>query len=71
MKMEFVEKELKSWGEIIITTSGGEKFEIHMGDTEFDYENRVIRLKSSNAHYVIEGDSVESITKHYGHPDDD
>ncbi len=70
MKMVFVEKELKSWGEIIIKTSGGSQFEIHVGDTEFDYDNRVIRLKSANALYVIEGDSVESITKHYGHPDD-
>jgi len=66
--MEFVEQELKSWGEIIIKTSGGTEFEIHLGDTEFDYDNRVIRLKSANAHYVIDGDAVESITKHYGHP---
>ena len=70
MKMEFVEKELKSWGEIIITTSGGQKFEIHWATRSSTTTNRVIRLKSANALYVIEGDSVESITKHYGHPDD-
>jgi len=70
VKMEFVEKELKAWGEILVTTSGGQHFEIHLGDTEFDYENRVIRLKAPNAHHVIEGDSIETITKHYGHKDD-
>lgn len=65
--MEFVQKELKQWGEMLITTSGGQNFEIHLGDTEFDMENRMIRLKAPTAHFVIDGDSVESIQKHYGH----
>ncbi len=69
MKMEFVEKELKGWGEIMIVTSAGQKFEIHIGDTEFDYDERVIRLKTPNSLFVIDGDSVESIEKHYGHLD--
>ena len=67
--MEFVEKELKGWGEIMIVTSAGQKFEIHIGDTEFDYDERVIRLKTPNSLFVIDGDSVESIEKHYGHLD--
>ncbi|MBP2019022.1 hypothetical protein J2Z79_002438 [Symbiobacterium terraclitae] len=71
MKMEFVQRELQAWGEILITTSGGQHLELHIGDTEFDTENRVIRLKSSNALFVIDGDSVEMIQKHYGHLDDD
>lgn len=70
MKMELVEQQLKEWGEIMIRTASGSTFEMHLGDTEFDKENRVIRLKSSDALYVIDGDSVESITKHYGHMDD-
>jgi len=69
VKMEFVEKELKAWGELLIVTSAGQHFEIHIGDTEFDTENRVIRLKSPTAYYVIDGDSVEVIQKHYGHAD--
>ncbi|MEW8977436.1 MAG: hypothetical protein AB2385_03440 [Symbiobacterium sp.] len=71
MKMELVEQELRTWGEILITTSGGQHFEIHLGDTEFDRENRVIRLKSPQALFVIDGDSVETIQKHYGHLDND
>lgn len=67
MEMEFVEQQLKEWGELIITTAGGSTFELHLGDTEFDLENRVIQLKAPDARYVIDGDSVESITKHYGH----
>lgn len=69
MKMEFVQKELQAWGEIIIITASGAKFELHLGDTEFDTEERVIRLKSSSSRYVIDGDSVEIIEKHLGHAD--
>jgi len=69
MKMELVEKHLKEWGEIIVSTSGGATFELHVGDTEFDKENRLIRLKSANARYVIDGDSIETIMMHFGHRD--
>jgi len=67
MKMEAVQKELQHWGELLIATSGGQHFEIHLGDTEFDFQNRVIRLRAPNAHFVIDGDSVEVIQMHYGH----
>lgn len=69
MKMEFVEQQLKEWGEIMIHTDAGATFELHLGDTKFDYDNRVIYLKSSGSLFVIDGDRVESITKHYGHRD--
>lgn len=69
MKMEFVEEQLKEWGEIIIHTAGGSTFELHMGDTKFDYDKRMIHLKASDAQFVIDGDEVEAITKHYGHRD--
>lgn len=68
MKMEDVQNELKRWGELIVTTAAGERYEIHLGDTEFDTHARMIRLKSPEAEYTIHGDSVESVTKHYGHP---
>lgn len=68
MKMEAVQNELKGWGEIMITTAGGDSYEIHLGDTEFDFQARVIKLKTPHSDFVIEGDSVESIQKHYGHP---
>ena len=67
MKMEAVKKELAQWGELIISTSGGEKYEIHLGDTTFDTESRTIRLTTPAALFLIDGDSVESIEKHYGH----
>lgn len=67
MKMESVKKELEDWGEIIITTSSGEKYEIHLGDTAFDAESRTIKLTTPTALFIIDGDSVESIEKHYGH----
>jgi len=67
MKMEAVQQELQRWGELLIHTSAGEEYEIHLGDTEFDLQNRVIRLKSPHADFVIAGDSIESIQKHYGH----
>jgi hypothetical protein len=68
MKMEAVQQELQSWGELLITTAAGESFEIHLGDTEFDSQARVLRLKTPHAEFVIAGDSVESVQKHYGHP---
>ena len=71
MKMEFVEQQLKEWGEIIIYTAGGATFELHLGDTKFDYDNRVIHLKAPDSLFVIDGDAVESVTKHYGHRNGD
>lgn len=68
MKMEAVFEELRRWGEIMITTDAGETYEIHLGDTEFDLSERVIRLKTPSSDFVIAGDSVASIQKHYGHP---
>ena len=68
MKMEAVLEELRNWGEVLITTDGGQSYELHLGDTEFDLEARVIRIKGAHALYVISGDAVESVTKHYGHP---
>lgn len=70
MKMELVQKELQGWGEIIVVTDAGQKFELHLGDTEFDYENRVIRLQSVRSKYVIDGDAIESIESHLGGEED-
>lgn len=69
MKMEMVQKELQAWGEIIIVTASGSKFELHLGDTQFDYEDRVIRLQSTSQKYAIDGDSIEIIEMHLGHAD--
>lgn len=71
MKMELVQKELQAWGEAIVYTAAGQQFELHLGDTTFDFNERVIRLQGPSAKYVIDGDSIESITLHYGHPDSD
>ncbi len=68
MRMEAVQAELKNWGELLITTDAGEAYEIHLGDTQFDFDARVIRLKTPKSDFVIEGDSVAAIQKHYGHP---
>ena len=67
MKLETVQQHLKEWGELIITTSGGARFEIHLGDTEFDFERRTLTLKTPTAYYVIAGDDIDNITKHFGH----
>lgn len=67
MKMEAVEKELKSWGELIVSTSSGEVYEIHLGDTTFDTNTRIIKLTTPEAEFMIDGDAVENIKKHYGH----
>lgn len=67
MKMEDVKSHLENWGELVITTDGGQKFELHLGDTEFDFDKRVIRLQTPTAIYIINGDSVEVIEMHYGH----
>ena len=67
MKMEAVEKQLKVWGELIVTTDAGDTFEIHLGDTKFDSQNRVITLTTPDAEYLIEGDAIESIKMHYSH----
>lgn len=67
MTLETVESELQSWGELMITTSAGQTYEIHLGDTEFDLKNRILRLRTPHSDFVIEGDSIEAIQKHYGH----
>lgn len=67
LKMETVEAELKKWGELMITTEAGDTYEIHLGDTVFDYATRTITLKSPDSQYIVAGDSVEAIQKHYGH----
>ncbi len=70
VKMEGVKKHLEQWGELIISTANGERYEIHLGDTTFDLENRVIRLTTPTAVFEIDGDSVEAIEKHYGHKEE-
>lgn len=67
MKLETVEKELQNWGELIVTTSAGESYELHLGDTKFDMAKRMIMLSTPTGDYLIDGDSVEDIKKHYGH----
>lgn len=71
MKMEAVQERLQQWGELIITTASGEMYEIHLGDTIFDREQRVIKLSTPNGDYLIDGDSVENIKQHYGHKVED
>lgn len=66
MKMELVQKELQAWGEVIVRTGGGQRFELHLGDSQFDTEARVIRLQGPSSNYVIDGDSVEVIEMHLG-----
>ncbi|SFU30365.1 hypothetical protein [Alicyclobacillus macrosporangiidus] len=73
MKMEAVQEQLREWGELIITTAAGESYEIHLGDTAFDVDKRLIKLSTPEAEYLIDGDAVENVKKHYGHkvdPDD-
>lgn len=70
MKMELVQKELQTWGEIIVYTNGGLKFELHMGDTQFDTQARVIRLQTPSSKFVIDGDAIEAIEMHLGHRDE-
>ena len=65
--MEKVKLELEQWGELLITTDAGERYEIHLGDAEFDLDNRLIRLRTPGSIYLIDGDSVAAIEKHYGH----
>lgn len=65
--MEIVQEELKRWGEIMVTTDAGERYELHLGDTMFDYDKRLIRLKGPDAEYTLDGDSVAAIEMHYGH----
>lgn len=67
MKMEAVQKELQQWGEIMITSDAGDIYEIHLGDTTFDFQTRTIKLTSPDADYLIDGDAIENIKKHYGH----
>ncbi|GGJ11959.1 hypothetical protein GCM10010885_21670 [Alicyclobacillus cellulosilyticus] len=67
MRMEAVQEQLQQWGELIITTAAGESYEIHLGDTTFDVAKRVIKLSTPDAEYLIDGDAVENVKKHYGH----
>jgi len=70
MKMEIVHEQLKRWGELVIRTGGGQTFELHLGDTTFDYEKRVFSFRASSAEFVIDGDCVESIEMHFSGVED-
>lgn len=68
MKLNVLEKELKQWGELILTTAEDHVFEIHLGDdVNFDTENDVLHIKTPQATYMIDADSIEYVTKHYAH----
>ena len=68
MQLEMLQEELKQWGELIITTGSGDTFEIHLGDNlKFDTQQNVLHLTTSDAVYIIDGNSIEEVKKHYGH----
>lgn len=67
MKMELIKEYLEKWGEVIIRTSSGQVFELHIGDTSFDKENRVIKFTSADSKYVMDGDSIEVVQMHASH----
>ena len=69
MKMELVQKELQGWANRRRHRCRSE-VRAAPGDTEFDYENRVIRLQSVRSKYVIDGDAIESIELHLGGEED-
>lgn len=48
-------------------TDAGDEYEIHLGDTTFDTENRVITFTTSEAKYMIGGDTIESVKMHFSH----
>lgn len=67
MKMEQVQKELQRWGEVMITTEAGEMYELHLGDVNFDNEDRVIRFKTGDEEYIIPGDAISTMKVHSSH----
>ncbi|MEW6046589.1 MAG: hypothetical protein AB1609_08915 [Bacillota bacterium] len=67
--MEVVQEQLKQWGEVIVRTVSGQVFEFHLGDTSFDPARRLITFRGPDAEYVIDGDSIESVKKHWSHPE--
>lgn len=69
MKMELVQRQLQEWGEVMITTSSGQTFELHLGDTQFDTQQRIIRLHTPDADYMIDGDAIDVVKWHLGHRD--
>lgn len=68
MRLEQVKAELERWGEVIVTLSSGQRFELHIGDTQFDLHNRLIRITSPAAQFVLDGDQIEHLEMHYSHP---
>ncbi|BDG58913.1 hypothetical protein [Caldinitratiruptor microaerophilus] len=69
MKMELVQRQLQQWGEVMVTTSSGQTFELHLGDTQFDTQQRIIRLHTPDADYMIDGDAIDVVKWHLGHRD--
>ena len=67
MKMEEIQERLQQWVELIITTDAGDTYEIHLGDTTFDVENRMIQFTATDAKIIITGDNVESVKMHFSH----
>ncbi|MBT9259583.1 MAG: hypothetical protein KM310_07480 [Clostridiales bacterium] len=68
--LKILEEELQRWGEVIIRTASGATFELHRGDTKIDHENQIIRFKSADAEWVIDGKSLEVLKMHWSHPEE-
>ncbi|MDI3270063.1 MAG: hypothetical protein QJR00_05095 [Bacillota bacterium] len=68
--LKVLEEELQRWGEVIVRTASGAMFEFHRGDTQIDHENNLIRFKSSDAQWIIDGNSLEVLKMHWSHPEE-
>ncbi len=55
---KLVKENLQKSGEVMIKTSDGDKFELHLHNTRFDDENEVVIIDAATQTYWISGKEI-------------
>ncbi len=61
---EFVKKTLKEVGELMIKTSEGTMFELHIHNVSFDDQNKLIIIETGVEKYWIDGNQIAYVWIH-------
>lgn len=59
-----VKKKLKETGELMIKTSNGDKFELHLHNVKFDDQKKIITIDAGTETYWINGNEVSYMWIH-------
>lgn len=55
---DYVKTQLKEAGELMVKVSDGQTFELHLHNTKFNDEGRIIEIDAASETYWINGDEI-------------